>query len=604
MLRKLAAVPLLIASLAVGFTPTNVHAADGDFDITFDNDGKLTTTIGNRSEAADVAIQSDGKIVVAVSVQNGASYDFGLVRYNTDGSLDNTFDGDGKVIIPVGSNSDFPESVLIQPDGKILVGGASFNGGNNDFAIVRVTTTGTLDPTFGSGGKVITPVLLGHEDIFAMGLQSDGKIVVAGYTINFDYDFAVVRYLSNGVVDNTFGSSGEAVVDFDFTNDTGFSLVVQSDDKIVVVGATEDANPHVGMLRLTANGSLDNTFGIGGKVTSSIGTVSVAREVLLQSDGRLIVIGYTTTSGNTDFLLVRYSNNGIIDPTFGSNGSVTSPIGTSLDYAWDGALQSDGKIIVVGDSFNGANTDFVVARYLSTGQLDATFGNGGVKVNDFGNDEDAFYGVAIQSDGKIIGAGSSSVGSDYILTLARYRATSTLSTLASMSTSSSLNATFSSATTSYSATVPNATKTFSITPTLSERNASVTVNGTAATSGTASNVALKVGVNNIVVKVVAQDGATSTTYTVSVIRDVGTLKVKKSMSLKAALATVDTAAVRGAKTSIEVKKSSRKKCSVVKGKIKAIKVGNCSVTISTTAQPTSKTPRPKTVRTKVTIRIV
>jgi hypothetical protein len=117
-------------------------------------------------------------------------------------------------------------------------------------------------------------------------------------------------------------------------------------------------------------------------------------------------------------------------------------------------------------------------------------------------------------------------------------------------------------------------------------------------------VALKVGVNNVVVKVVAQDGVTSTTYTVSVTRDVGTLKVKKSMSLKAALATVDTVATRGAKTSIEVKKSSRKKCSVVKGKIKAIKVGNCNVTISTTAQPTSKTPRPKTVRTKVTIRIV
>lgn len=604
MLRKFAIMALLIVSVAVGFTPSNVIAADGDLDLSFDNDGKLATTLGGASEARDVAIQSDGKIVVAVITFNGTNNDFGVIRYNTDGSLDNTFDEDGKVTIAVGSGDDYVSSVLIQPDGKILLGGFAHNGSNNDFALVRVTATGALDPTFGSGGKVMTPVLFGDDRAYNMAVQSDGKILLAGYTSNFDWDFAVVRYSANGVLDNTFGSSGKAVLDFGGNDDLAYSLAVQSDDKILVAGETTGADSYVGLLRLTANGLLDDTFGIGGRVISSVGTDSLARQVLVQPDGKLIIIGYTETGGDSDFLIARYHKNGDVDQTFGVNGFVTSPIGTGDDFAWDGALQSDGKIVAVGESMTGLAPDFVVVRYLNNGQLDTSFGNGGKRVTDFSNDIDAIFAVAIQSDGKIVGVGSTQLSVTWIVALARFNATSTLSTLTSVSTSSPLNTAFSSSTTSYTATVTNATKVFSITPTVAERNASITVNAVTATSGVASNVALKVGMNTVLVKVVAQDGITSTTYTISIKRDVGTLKVKKSMSLKAVLATVDTALARGAKTSIVVKTSSRKNCSVVKGKIKAIKVGNCSVTISVTPQATSKTPKPKTVRTKVTIRIV
>jgi uncharacterized delta-60 repeat protein len=192
--------------ITVGAHP--VAAAEGDLDTTFDSDGKVTTAIGaSDNEAYSVAIQSDGKIVAAGSSKNGSNYDFALARYNTDGTLDTNFGTGGKVITAIGSSTDVAESVAIQSDGKIVAAGFSNNGSNNDFALVRYNTNGTLDTTFDSDGKVTTAIGSANDAAYSVAIQSDGKIVAAGFSNNgSNNDFALVRYNTNGSLDTSFGT--------------------------------------------------------------------------------------------------------------------------------------------------------------------------------------------------------------------------------------------------------------------------------------------------------------------------------------------------------------------------------------------------------------
>jgi len=274
-----------------------------------------------------------------------------------------TFGNRGIVTTPIGSSNDFGKALAVQPDGKIVMTGFSNNGSNADFALVRYTSSGALDPTFGSGGKVITPVGSGDDSGEAVALQSDGKIVVAGYS---NGDFALVRYTSSGVPDNTFGSGGKVTTSIGTGSDAGGAVVIQSDGKIVVAGysfkSTFDAD--FALVRYTSSGALDPTFS-GGTVTTTFGTFAdQARQVALQSDGKIVVGGIRSNGSTYEWALARYSSSGVLDPTFGTGGKVTTPIGSSTDAGSAVALQSDGKIVVAGDSSNGGNADFAVVRYI------------------------------------------------------------------------------------------------------------------------------------------------------------------------------------------------------------------------------------------------
>jgi uncharacterized delta-60 repeat protein len=194
----LAACHLLVLSQAFG--------APGDLDPTFGNGGKVTTAIGSGNDrGSSVALQSDGKIVVAGYSDNGSNYDFALMRYTVAGALDAGFGDGGKVTTSISSSYDFGHSVAVQSDGKIVVAG--YSGGiypaNADFALARYTAAGALDTSFGSGGKVITPIGSAYDEGRSVAVQSDGKIVVAGLSIAYrpltqppvPYSlFAVVRY--------------------------------------------------------------------------------------------------------------------------------------------------------------------------------------------------------------------------------------------------------------------------------------------------------------------------------------------------------------------------------------------------------------------------
>ena len=216
-------------------------ASDGDLDTSFGTGGIVTTDIGSRDGLVEsVVLQSDGKIVAAGYSHNGANYDFAVVRYNTDGSLDTTFGSGGKVSTDVGEDTETVASVALQSDGKIVAAGYSYNDSKNVFAVVRYNTDGSSDRTFGTGGIVVTPIGSGDSVPESVVVQSDGKIVVAGYSNNgSNEDFAIVRYNTDGSLDSTFGTEGTegiVVAAIGSGDDYATSMVLQSDGKIVVAG--------------------------------------------------------------------------------------------------------------------------------------------------------------------------------------------------------------------------------------------------------------------------------------------------------------------------------------------------------------------------------
>ena len=336
--------------------------------------GITTTAVGSGNEIAEaVAVQADGKIVLAGYSHNGSDNDFAVVRYDTDGSLDTGFSSDGKVTTPIGSSEDVSRSVAVQADGKIVAAGYSTASGINNFAVARYNADGSLDTGFHSDGKVTTAVGSGHDEARAVAVQSDGKIVAAGYGNN---DFAVVRYNADGTLDTGFHNDGTATTAIGSGADRAYSVAVQSDGEIVLAGYSNNgSDDDFAVVRYNADGSLDTGFGTGGKVTTAIGSgIDIARSVAIQSDGKIVLAGYSNNGSDDDFAVVRYNADGSLDTGFGTGGKVTTAIGSGTDIARSVAIQSDGKIVAAGYSGN----YFAVVRYNADGSLDTGFGTGGV----------------------------------------------------------------------------------------------------------------------------------------------------------------------------------------------------------------------------------
>jgi len=414
-------------------TPSSIEAAPGDLDPTFGNGGIVITPVGNFSAAYSLAVQPDGKIVAAGFSYSGTTsapiYDFAVVRYNTDGTLDSSFGTGGKVTTDFGGE-DVALAIAIQPDGKIVVAGDAGPSANKDFALARYNTDGTLDTSFGTGGKVVTPVSSLSDFANTVAIQSNGKIVVAGNSnsgtsaANFNYDFAVVRYNTDGTLDNSFGTGGKVTTNFGGNFETGNAVVIQSDGKIIVAGISGTFTSGVGttagfaLARYNMDGSLDTSFGAGGKVITPAGSSDDrATGAAIQTDGKIVVVGGsntgTTSARNYDFAVFRYNTDGSLDSSFGAGGKVTTPIGSSDDFAHDVAIQSNGKIVVAGDKYNvggGLDYDIALARYNTDGSLDTSFGTGGKVVTRISSSTDQAAAVAIQADGKIVVAGRGSGG--------------------------------------------------------------------------------------------------------------------------------------------------------------------------------------------------
>ncbi len=342
------------------------YNTNGTLDTSFGAGGKIITDLEYPIEAAHaVVIQADGKIVaVGTSGEDSAiGFDFTLARYNTDGSLDTSFGVGGKVRTNI-NREDGAFAAALQPDGKIVVAGSTSNNNGDYFALARYNTNGTLDTSFGTGGLVTTDVVSNSEEqAYALALQADAKIVVAGVARNASEDFALVRYNTNGTLDTSFGAGGKVITDFT-KSERAQAVAIQTDGKILAVGFSYDGETgDFALARYNTNGSLDASFGAGGKVINPTAEYDTAYAVAIQANGKIIAAGSNFPDPN--FVLRRYNTDGSIDNTFGSGGTVTTNI-NGFDSAYAVTIQSDGKIIAAGSSLNPQNntSDFALVRYL------------------------------------------------------------------------------------------------------------------------------------------------------------------------------------------------------------------------------------------------
>lgn len=396
----------LMVGLAVGFSllvivlfapERDVEAAASQFDQTFGSGGKVfyVTTVGSSGNG-DIELQPDGKAVVV-----GMS-GFEVARFNVNGTPDNTFDGDGLAQVP---SLDQANALAIQTDGKIVVAGSSFTGDTN-LALARFNSNGSLDTTFDGDGIAVL-VLPGSQVLLDIAIQPDGKIIAGGNTgtSSFARDFMVVRFNANGTPDASFGPTGNGVIQASFTADNYFSSVaLQTDGKIVAGGYTfGTVGSDFALLRITPIGSLDTTFDTDGKLTTSIRDSDLLNKVLIQPDGKIVATGTTRNSGqNTDVAVVRFNQNGSLDTNFDGDGKATTDDGAS-DETTTAALQPDGKIIV--SERRDLNTSALI-RFNQNGSLDTSFHGDGIFKFPASNYTNTFArAIAIQPDGKIITSG-------------------------------------------------------------------------------------------------------------------------------------------------------------------------------------------------------
>ncbi|MEP7163863.1 MAG: T9SS type A sorting domain-containing protein [Ferruginibacter sp.] len=397
------------------------YAQPGTPDPTFGTAGKVTTSIGSVSRIKAMAIQADGKIVVAGLSHTNSNKDFGIARYNTNGTLDNSFDVDGKVITAIGTGDfdDIALCVAIQADGKIVAAGYTNNASDADFAIVRYNTDGSLDNSFDGDGIVITSFgSANNASINCIAIQADGKIVVAGLAYSgSDNDFVLARYNTDGSLDNSFDTDGKVQTPIGASNDVVNSIVIQADGKIVAAGTTYFPTKFA-VARYNTNGSLDNSFDGDGKVITAIGSsADIANSIAIQIDGKLVVAGQSYVGSNNYFAVARYNTDGSPDNSFDGDGKLTSAIGPFNAIAYTVAIQADAKIIVAGYCETlSTNNDFAVVRYNSDGSLDNSFdGDGKVITNINGFD----YIYAMKLSGYRIYVGG--VSNDDIFTLVAYQ---------------------------------------------------------------------------------------------------------------------------------------------------------------------------------------
>jgi uncharacterized delta-60 repeat protein len=418
---------LLLTIAALGVSVSSATAEPGQADVSFGVDGSLRTNLGGTYDwAYATAIQPDGKILAAGVSEGKGTYDFALARYTSTKDLDPTFGEKGVVLTDFGGSYDWAYALTLLPKGKILVAGVSDASGSKDFALARYNPNGTLDTSFGDGGRVTeTSRSLTADIIRGMAVQQDGKIVVAGVsyedvaTLGPNGDFMLARYLPDGQDDLTFGIGGLMTTDFgDSSYDEPYAVVIQPDGRIVLGGYTNAGNgpgvlfgaDQLALARYGPNGLLDPGFGNGGKVVFDGGSLDERILALaLAPDGSLVAGGYVNGEKRSDLLLARLQTDGLLTKGWGNTGKGLSinDLGTNSERIASLVLQPDGKIVGGGQTAVANHADFAVFRYDTQGFFDSTFGRSGVTTFDFQGREDRVHALALQRDGKIVAVGQS-----------------------------------------------------------------------------------------------------------------------------------------------------------------------------------------------------
>jgi uncharacterized delta-60 repeat protein len=398
-----------IASVAICLVFAGAAAgAVGGLDSSFSGDGKAVTDFTSRHDwASAVVVQPDGAILVAGESGYGRGARFGVARYRTDGTLDPSFGGDGKVRTDLTNGIDFAYDMALQADGKIVVAGeAGYLMSNPRIGVVRYNTDGTLDASFGGGdGMVITDVTRREDWGDGVSIEADGKIVVGGgcgYTSDTG-TVCAIRYNPDGSLDSAFGVGGQKRIDITPVRDWANSVTLQTDGKIVLAGESGfgTRNPKFVLVRLDGDGVPDPTFsGDGIRTVDVTGYHDAALAVQIQADGKIVAAGGAgwTRVRPGRFAAVRLNADGSLDPAFSGDGMLTAAMPFRNSGANGLAVQLDGRLILAGY----AGGQIAVARFNADGTLDSSFGGDGRRTTAVTAKGDSGNAVALQADGKIL----------------------------------------------------------------------------------------------------------------------------------------------------------------------------------------------------------
>lgn len=437
----------LAAACVLALTAGRTSAAPGDLDPTFGDGGVVASEVGrSHAWAHSLVQQADGQIVAAgrtfVEVGRRVETEFVLARYGLDGTPDESFGVGGTVVQRVGGGHFYRTflgegGLVIQDDGKLLMtGNAATNSANVQFAVMRVDAEGRPDESFGQAGIVRTGFAGGVATPVGLLLTPDGKVLTGGSSFNprdeFDEDdgrweFSVARYQADGRPDGSFSDDGRVRSSGVGNLDAhAQAIVMQPDGKAVLCGfvtGPDEPFPLVGFMlaRYDDRGRLDRDFGEAGKVRERLGEESGAFAVALAADGKLIAGGQAGDAENLDFALMRFHPDGSVDRAFGTDGAVVTPIGSDrVALISSLAIQADGRILAGGYAQRDGRFVFAIARYDADGNLDASFGNGGVVETPLSDGDSFLYALLIQRDGTLVAAGETLRGGRGQFTVVRY----------------------------------------------------------------------------------------------------------------------------------------------------------------------------------------
>jgi len=385
----------------------------GGLDANFGSGGKVAAN--DPLGAKSMALQADGKLVILSERSR-------LTRFNADGTPDLGFGTNGGVTVSFNNAGDTPRGLALQSDGKIVVVGRALAGTFDDFGVARYNGDGSLDTSFGNNGKLSIDINGSNDDAGVAMVQADGRIVVAGNggtatQLGVDSDFAVVRLTSDGALDGTFGVGGKAHTNIAGRADLVNTAILQSDGKVILagrVGVDGGALPDTGLVRFNADGTLDMQFGNG--VGTGIVRIDLsasgrdydeAESLALDANGKIVLAVVTQNASVYRHTLARLNGAGTLDDSFGTLGIATQSFAAGGDFARAVAIQPDGRIVAVGSTRPSTSftDDFLITRHNPDGSLDATFATGGKLIIDFFGSADGAECVALQPDGKIIAAG-------------------------------------------------------------------------------------------------------------------------------------------------------------------------------------------------------
>ena len=424
---------IVVAGTAQGNMAIAALLDNGSPDNSFSDDGRLMIQVEGSTSCSSVAIQPDGKIILAGDSENGGIRKWAVARLNTDGSMDNNFSGDGKLSIDFGKYTE-ARAVVLQSNGKIIIAGM-VGDQDGDLTIASINADGTTDYGFSGDGIVIISLDAKQDAANAVAIQPDGRILVAGYAGNWSFTrayYLMLRYTADGMLDNSFSDDG-IVIGYKPVSPTAYvSGVIQPDGKLLVLAgvmAVEHYN-RIGLVRYNTDGSLDNSFSGDGKLDLDLGAFGGQNPeaIVLQPDGKIVVGANQVDASGFYFMIVRFNPDGTLDNSFSGDGrAIIDFEGAQFEDLKAIALQSDGKIVAAGAMrfTTSMSMDVAVGRLNADGTPDNSFSGDGKVVTDLGGDE-SVWDVATTPDGKIVVGGTYQQALNVNVMLVKYNSDGTL----------------------------------------------------------------------------------------------------------------------------------------------------------------------------------